>query len=109
VVVALLNLLPKASYHVFLDNLFSSPTLFLALRQRGYAATGTARTNCGFYKPFVELKARDKSGKSGLQFNELHAAATQDNQVQRPKDSLTNKSLTNLSLYLLDQSNRMER
>lgn len=81
VVVALLNQLPKANYHVFLDNLFSSPNLFLALRKLGYAATGTARPNCGFYKPYVELKARDKSGRSGLQFNEIRAIATQDNQV----------------------------
>jgi hypothetical protein len=109
VVVALLNLLPKASYHVFLDNLFSSPNLFLALRQRGYAATGTARTNCGFYKPFVELKSRDKSGKSGIQFNDVKTAATLDNKVQKLTDNLIKRSLTNVSFYLLDQSNHMER
>ncbi|KAJ0132543.1 Uncharacterized protein HZ326_24374 [Fusarium oxysporum f. sp. albedinis] len=40
VVVALVNLLPKSTYHVFLDNLFSSCDLFRRLRQRGLWSHG---------------------------------------------------------------------
>src|SRR6478752_7106889 len=43
VVIHLCNLLPKLTYHVFTDNLFSSPNLFRALQEAGCGATGTAR------------------------------------------------------------------
>lgn len=36
VVVALANMLPKATYHVFVDNLFSSSDLFRSLRKHGH-------------------------------------------------------------------------
>ncbi|RKK67067.1 hypothetical protein BFJ63_vAg15837 [Fusarium oxysporum f. sp. narcissi] len=42
VVVALENMLPKATYHMFVDNLFSSSDLFRCLRKHGHGATGTA-------------------------------------------------------------------
>ncbi|POR30845.1 Uncharacterized protein TPAR_08914, partial [Tolypocladium paradoxum] len=53
VVIALIKQLPEQTYHVFMDNLFSSPALFLALRKLGIGATGTARINSGLYAPFV--------------------------------------------------------
>ncbi|KAK1995141.1 hypothetical protein LX36DRAFT_659925, partial [Colletotrichum falcatum] len=43
VVTTLISLLPLAVYHVYLDNLFSSPQLFWALRQQGVGASGTCR------------------------------------------------------------------
>ncbi|KAJ3453795.1 hypothetical protein MRS44_018427 [Fusarium solani] len=43
VVVALANMLPKATYHVFVDNLFSSSDLFRSPRKHGHGAAGTAR------------------------------------------------------------------
>jgi hypothetical protein len=81
VVIALVDTLPKARYHVFLDNLFTSPDLFRALRLRGAAATGTARTNSGFYEPFVKLKVEDRSGRLGWPWNTIQAVPTEDNQV----------------------------
>lgn len=83
VVVALLNLLPEATYHVFLDNLFSSCNLFRSLRQHGHGATGTARVNCGIYKPFVKLKAADNTAAADLKFNEIRVVPTEDNQVNQ--------------------------
>ncbi|KAM5528380.1 hypothetical protein FOXYSP1_18861 [Fusarium oxysporum f. sp. phaseoli] len=47
VVVALTNMLPEATYHVFMDNLFSSSPLFRNLRSHGFGATATACTNSG--------------------------------------------------------------
>ncbi|KAH7464559.1 hypothetical protein FOMA001_g17643 [Fusarium oxysporum f. sp. matthiolae] len=82
VVVALINLLPISTYHVFVDNLFSSPDLFRSLRQPGHGATGTARSNCGIYNGLVEAKRADKAGKSGFQFNEIKVIPTADNQVR---------------------------
>jgi hypothetical protein len=82
VVVALINLLPISTYHVFVDNLFSSPDLFRSLRQHGHGATGTARSNCGIYNGLVEAKKADKAGKSGFQFNEIKVIPTADNQVR---------------------------
>ncbi|KAJ0128813.1 Uncharacterized protein HZ326_28094 [Fusarium oxysporum f. sp. albedinis] len=63
VVVTLISQLPKAIYHVFLDNLFSSSHLFIALRKQGVAATGTARINSGIWEPFVIAKREDRAGK----------------------------------------------
>ncbi|KAJ0125798.1 Uncharacterized protein HZ326_31099 [Fusarium oxysporum f. sp. albedinis] len=83
VVVALINLLPISTYHVFVDNLFSSPDLFRSLRQHGHGATGTARSNCGIYNGLVEAKKADKAGKSGFQFNEIKVIPTADNQVNQ--------------------------
>jgi hypothetical protein len=81
VVVALVKLLPKARYHVFLDNLFSSPNLFRRLRQLGHGATGTARQNCGFHEPLVKLKKVDSTAAADLEFNYLTAVPTKDNLV----------------------------
>jgi hypothetical protein len=81
-VIALINLLPESTYHVFVDNLFSSPDLFHSLRQHGHGATGTARPNCGIYKGLAKVKKADKAGESGLQFNEIKVIPTADNQVR---------------------------
>ncbi|RKK76943.1 hypothetical protein BFJ71_g16847 [Fusarium oxysporum] len=82
VVVALINLLPISTYHVFVDNLFSSPDLFRSLRQHGHGATGT-RSKCGIYNGLVEAKKADKAGKSGFQFNEIKVIPTANNQVNQ--------------------------
>ncbi|KFA53536.1 hypothetical protein S40293_09877 [Stachybotrys chartarum IBT 40293] len=79
VVITLLSRLPAAIYHIFLDNLFSSPHLFRALRQQGIAATGTARVNCGIYEPFVVAKQEDRAGKSWA-FNTINAVPTPEGQ-----------------------------
>jgi hypothetical protein len=47
VVISLLKQLPDATYHVFLDNLFSSPDLFIVLREMKVGVTGTYRTDSG--------------------------------------------------------------
>ncbi|KAM6513535.1 hypothetical protein FALCPG4_18959 [Fusarium falciforme] len=83
VVIALINLLPESTYHVFVDNLFSSPDLFRSLRQHGHGATGTARPNCGIYKGLADAKKADKAGKSGFQFNEIKVIPTADNQANQ--------------------------
>ncbi|SPJ92430.1 uncharacterized protein FTOL_13716 [Fusarium torulosum] len=73
-------MLPKATYHVFTDNLFSSPNLFRALRETGYGATGTARPNCGITKQLKDAKEDDKAGKAPppLQYNKVRAIPTED-------------------------------
>jgi len=80
VVIALLNLLQKATYHVFLDNLFPTPTLFRILREQQIGATGTCRMNSGIYKGFVTLKSTE--GK-GLPWGELRVMPTVDGQVNQ--------------------------
>ncbi|KJZ68196.1 hypothetical protein HIM_11540 [Hirsutella minnesotensis 3608] len=81
VVVALVKQLPEQTYHVFFDNLFSSPNLLKALRQLGIGATGTARINCGFYQPFVEAKKADTKGDC-WSWGTLKTAPTPDGQVE---------------------------
>ncbi|KAM5520431.1 hypothetical protein FOXYSP1_14321 [Fusarium oxysporum f. sp. phaseoli] len=83
VVVALINLLPILTYHVFVDNLFLSPDLFRSLRLHGHGATGIARSNCGICNGLVEAKKVDKAGKSGFQFNEIKVILMADNQVNQ--------------------------
>ncbi|KAF4334764.1 ac transposable element-derived 4 [Fusarium beomiforme] len=62
VVVALANMLPKATYHVFVDDLFSSSDLFRSLRKHGHGGTGTARPNCGIDKKLQQDKKADWEG-----------------------------------------------
>ena len=107
VVIALINLLPNSIYHVFVDNLFSSPDLFLSLRQHGHGATGTARPNCSIFKELIDAKKKDKSRKSGFKFNEIKVIPTPDNQVES-LNSISYDFLTNLSILTIGKSNRME-
>ena len=58
VVMSLLRLLPHATYHIFLDNLFSSPELFKYLYDKGIGASGTARINCGIHENIVAAKKK---------------------------------------------------
>jgi hypothetical protein len=57
----LCTMLPKQTYHVFTDNLFSSPNLFRALREAGYGVTGTARLNCDIREGLKEAEGRGKA------------------------------------------------
>jgi hypothetical protein len=76
-------MLPKQTYHVFTDNLFSSPNLFRALREAGCGATGTARPNCGITPTLKSAKESHKAGNSSLlQYNDMLAIPTKDNKVQ---------------------------
>ncbi|KAF4963096.1 hypothetical protein FSARC_8869 [Fusarium sarcochroum] len=84
VVFYLCNMLPKATYHVFTDNLFSSPNLFRALREAGYGATGTARPNCGISTKLKKAKEGDKSGKGpAFQYNEVRVIFTVDSLISQ--------------------------
>jgi len=105
VVIHLVNMLPKQTYHVFMDNLFSSPNLFRALREAGHGATGTARPNCGITKELKLAKGKDKAGASGFKYNEVKSIPTIDGLV-RPRDLFICISLTNSSF--LGRSNRLE-
>ncbi|KAM6513835.1 hypothetical protein FALCPG4_18873 [Fusarium falciforme] len=83
VVVALTNMLPEATYHVFVDNLFSSSPLFRNLRSHGFGATGTARTNSGINQELVDDKNNDGKVKKMYEFNTVKAIPTPDNQVNQ--------------------------
>ncbi|KAJ3454592.1 hypothetical protein MRS44_013192 [Fusarium solani] len=83
IVVALTNMLPKATYHVFVDNLFSSSPLFRNLRNHGLGATGTARTNSGIHKELIQDKSNDGRVKKMYEFNTVKAIPTPDNQVNQ--------------------------
>jgi len=82
----LLGLLPKRTtespYIVWLDNLFSSTKLFRYLRQLGYGATGTARTNSGICAEFVNRKQVDKK-KDDIPWGTLYSAPTADNNINQ--------------------------
>lgn len=80
VVPHLLHKLPPASYHVFLDNLFTSTNLFELLRQEGFAATGTCRKNAGVVQPLIDKKDEDK-GKTELQWGTQIAYPTPSGNV----------------------------
>jgi len=81
VVVDLVNRLPKETYHVSLDNLFTSAPLLRVLRKRDIASTGTCRTNSGIYAPFVKAKALDTKGHC-WPHGTIRSAPTPDGQVR---------------------------
>lgn len=104
-VIALVKLLPPAIYHVFLDNLFSSPDLFVVLRDLNVGATGTCRVNCGLFEQLVELKKADNKGKLHWVWGQLETVPTPDNKVDQAGNPLPSNSLTN---SFIGQSNRLE-
>ena len=59
-VLYLLDRLPPAKYHVYLDNLFTSTTLIKVLRSHRYRATGTCRMNSGVISELVNIKKNNK-------------------------------------------------
>ncbi|ENH74214.1 hypothetical protein FOC1_g10001510, partial [Fusarium oxysporum f. sp. cubense race 1] len=81
VVVGLTKTLPKSTYHIFVDSLFSSTPLFRNLRKQGYRATGTARTNSGIHKELVRDKNDDDKVKRMYESNAVKVIPTPDNQV----------------------------
>ncbi|KAM5513395.1 hypothetical protein FOXYSP1_08195 [Fusarium oxysporum f. sp. phaseoli] len=82
VVVHLLKRLTTATYHVFTDNLFSSPQLFRLLRQLGHGATGTARPNCGITAVMKQIKETGKKPDgTPLVYNKVYLIPTKDKQV----------------------------
>jgi hypothetical protein len=78
----LLAKLPKAYYHVYMDNLFTSTELFIYLKKLGHAATGTCRTSSGVLTELVELKKKD-GGKveDQLEWGTMVAYPEEQNQV----------------------------
>jgi hypothetical protein len=105
VVITLVKRLPPAIYHVFLDNLFSSPGLFIVLRGLNIGATGTCRTNCGIFKHLVQLKKLDNNGKLQWNWGQIETVPTPDNQVDEAGNPLPRNFPTN---RFLGQSNRLE-
>uniref|UniRef100_A0A8H7K3B7 PiggyBac transposable element-derived protein domain-containing protein n=1 Tax=Bionectria ochroleuca TaxID=29856 RepID=A0A8H7K3B7_BIOOC len=83
VVVNLVKRLPPAIYHVFLDNLFSSPDLFTVLRTLNIGATGTCRINSGIFKGLVQLKKADTNGKLHWHWGQIETVPTPDNKVNQ--------------------------
>ena len=83
VVVALVSRLPAASYHVFVDNLFSTPKLFAALRRQQIGATGTCRINSGIHKDLVIWKRQDNAGKLDRDWGWIQNIPTPDGQVNQ--------------------------
>ncbi|KAG5793277.1 hypothetical protein H9Q69_007677 [Fusarium xylarioides] len=82
VVVTLVNLLLSASYHVFMDNLFSSPSLFRILQDQGISATGTARVNSGIHEDLVSFKKADNEGKLKWAWGKYQLIPTPDDKVR---------------------------
>lgn len=88
-----------------MDNLFSSPNLFRALREAGHGAIGIACPNCGITKELKLAKGKDKVGTSGFKYNEAKSIPTIHNLIY-PRDLFICISLTNSSF--LGRSNRFE-
>ncbi|KAI9155774.1 PiggyBac transposable element-derived protein 4 [Paramyrothecium foliicola] len=83
VVVALVSRLPSGTYHVIVDNLFSSPDLFRALRILGIGATGTCCTNCGLFRDIIVAKKNDEKGRQLWPWGQVRTWPTVDNKVGR--------------------------
>lgn len=57
---AMLQSLPRAQYHLYLDNLFVSNAFCEFTYDHECGVTGTCRTNSGIIKELATLKATDK-------------------------------------------------
>jgi hypothetical protein len=81
VVPTLLAQLPKASYHVYLDNLFTSTQLLEYLRSQGFAATGTCRTSSGVHEDIVKLKKTREKGANAMPWGTTVTIPTESENV----------------------------
>lgn len=81
----LIALLPKATYHVYLDNLFTSPQLLEYLQKRGIAATGICRVTSEVVQELVDLKKTREKGPNAMPWGELHAFPTTSNLVNQTR------------------------
>ena len=52
--------IPKSSYHVVMDNFFTSPSLLRLLKSKGIAATGTVRSNRTENSPLISVEEMKK-------------------------------------------------
>lgn len=80
VVISCLEILPKQPYCVWLDNLFVSNSLLHYLRQNGYGAAGTARTNSGMAEELVKKKNEEKT-RDVYQWGTLFKAISDNEEV----------------------------
>lgn len=55
----MLKRLPKRRYHLWMDNLFTSTRFLELLREEGYGASGTCRTNSGVLEELIQWKQSD--------------------------------------------------
>ncbi|KAK7434448.1 AC transposable element-derived protein 4 [Colletotrichum acutatum] len=78
VVTTLVSLLPAATYHVFLDNLFASIRLFRTLRKQQVGASGTCRKDSGIDKI---LGAEKETEGRGIPWGDIHCIPTLDGEV----------------------------
>ena len=53
--------IPTSSYHVVMDNFFTSPSLLRLLKSKGIAATGTVRSNRTENSPLISHEEMKKS------------------------------------------------
>jgi hypothetical protein len=60
VVLHLLERLPPARYHIFINKLFTSVKLLELFHARRFGATGTCRLNLGVISELVEIKKHYK-------------------------------------------------
>jgi hypothetical protein len=81
VVPTLLNQLPKATYHVYLDNLFTSTQLLEYLRSEGFAATGTCTVSSGVHEDIVYLKKTQERGANAMPWGTTVAIPTESENV----------------------------
>ena len=50
----------KSSYHVVMDNFFTSPSLLRLLKSKGIASTGTVRSNRAENSPLISVEEMKK-------------------------------------------------
>jgi hypothetical protein len=81
IIPALLKLLPKASYYVYLDNLFTSNQLLEYLQKEGFAATSTCRKLSGVIQDIVTLKNTREKGQNVMPWGTTVAIPIESNHV----------------------------
>jgi hypothetical protein len=79
VALSLVERLPKKTYHLWMDNLFTSTRFLELLRKRGYGATGTCRTNSGVLYELVQMKKNDSNDT--IPWGTTHSMTTESNLV----------------------------
>ena len=104
---------PNLSYHVVMDNFFTSPSLLRLLKENGMAATGTVRANRTENAPLQAVDMKKEARRSSDVVNDNKSNVTlvrwKDNKLVAVASTLYGKEpVKRARRYITDKGGRVE-
>jgi hypothetical protein len=105
VALSLVERLPKRTYYLWMDNLFTSTKFLELLRKRGFGGTGTCRTSSGVIYELVQIKKDDSNDT--IPWGKTYSMPTESNLVCQT--SWKDNAFTLIMSTVIDGNAQVER